>query len=76
MAVIFILNSEPFIVKYPILFIYNIGFIIPVVVLALTISNKKLLNYISYDFVKTKFLLKKIIGIITIILGLVSIYLV
>lgn len=76
MAVIFILNSEPFIVKYPILFIYNIGFIIPVVVLALTISNKKLLNYISYDFVKTKLLLKKIIGIITIILGLVSIYLV
>lgn len=76
MAVIFILNSEPFMVKYPILFIYNIGFILPVVILAITITNKKLLIYLSQDFLKTKLLIKKIIGIITIVLGIISIYLV
>ncbi len=76
MAVIFILNTEPFMVKYPILFIYNIGFILPVVILAITISNKKLLTYLSQDFLKTKLLIKKIIGIITVILGIISVYLV
>ncbi|MDP2814016.1 MAG: cytochrome c biogenesis protein CcdA [Erysipelotrichaceae bacterium] len=76
MAVIFILNSEPFAIKYPILFIYNIGFILPIAVLAITISNKQLLTYLSQDFLKTKLLIKRIIGIITVILGIVSIYLV
>lgn len=76
MAVIFLLNSEPFMVKYPILFIYNIGFILPVVILAFTVSSKSLLTYLSQDFVKTKLIIKRIIGFITIILGIISIYLV
>jgi len=76
MAVIFILNPQPFVIKYPILFIYNIGFILPVVLLVITVSNRKLLTYLSQDFIKSKRILKIIIGIITVLLGLVSIYLV
>ena len=74
MAILILLNSEPFSVKYPLLLVYNVGFILPVVVLALTLSNKKLLQSVSRDFISFKSNLKILIGIMTILLGLFSIY--
>ncbi|XJZ28054.1 cytochrome c biogenesis CcdA family protein [Bacillota bacterium Lsc_1132] len=54
MAVLIIIQSKSFAVKYPLLFIYNIGFILPVVLLALLLSNKKLLQKLSQDFIMVR----------------------
>ncbi len=75
MAVLIIIQSKPFTMKYPLLLIYNIGFIFPVVLLAFLLSNKKLLQTISQDFIMIRKRLRIIIGIVTILLGYISIVL-
>ncbi|PLR83699.1 cytochrome c biogenesis CcdA family protein [Bacillus sp. V33-4] len=75
MAILLIIQSKPFVVKYPLLFVYNIGFILPVVILALVLANKKLLQTLSRDFILLRSKLKVIIGVITILLGFSSIIL-
>lgn len=73
MAILIIIQSKPFAVKYPLLFVYNIGFILPVVILSLILSNKKLLKSISQDFILMRSKLRLMIGVITILLGYFSI---
>lgn len=73
MAILLIIQSKPFAVKYPLLFVYNIGFILPVVILALTLANKKLLQSLSRDFILMRRNLKWMIGIVTVLLGFISI---
>lgn len=75
MAILIIIQSKPFVVKYPLLFVYNLGFILPVVIFALILSNKKLLQSISQDFILMRNKLRLMIGIITILLGFSSIWL-
>lgn len=75
MAILIMIQSEPFAVKYPLLFVYNIGFILPVVIFSLILSNKKLLTSISQDFILMRRYFKWMIGIITILLGFSSILL-
>lgn len=73
MAILIIIQSRPFTVKYPLLFVYNLGFILPVVLFALILSNKKLLQSISQDFILIRNKLRLIIGIVTILLGFFAI---
>ncbi len=74
MAVLVILNTKFQSVMYPILLVYNIGFVLPVIILTLAISNKKILTYVSQDFLKSKSLIRLILSIVTILLGLITIY--
>lgn len=73
MAILLIIQSEPFMVKYPLLLVYNLGFILPVIILAFILSNKKLLQIISQDFILFRNQIRLMIGIITILLGFFSI---
>lgn len=69
-------NNAAFLNIYPLLFVYNLGFILPVVILALTLTSKSLLTALSKDFMKSRSTMKLIIAIITILLGFMSLYLV
>ncbi|GGM29585.1 hypothetical protein GCM10011351_14610 [Paraliobacillus quinghaiensis] len=75
MAVLLIIQEKTFTVKYPLLFLYNLGFVLPVFILAFILSNKKLLTSLSRDFILSRGKLKLIIGITTILLGYLSILL-
>jgi len=74
LAVLLLIRSEPFVERTTILFFYNIGFILPVVWFAVILANKKLLQAVSKDFVASRKYLKRIIAAVTILLGLLSIY--
>ncbi|WP_394237593.1 cytochrome c biogenesis CcdA family protein [Niallia oryzisoli] len=74
MAILIIIQSKQFLVKYPLLFVYNLGFILPVVIFAFILSNKKLLQRISQDFILMRSKLRLMIGIITILMGLFAIF--
>lgn len=76
LAVLLIIQNEPFLYKYSMLLIYNLGFILPVVILALTISNKKMLQALSRDFIRFKSKIKIIMAIVTILMGMMALYMI
>lgn len=75
MAILTWLSSQLAEIRYGSLLVYNIGFIFPVLLLAFTISSRPLLTKISQDFLKSRQLIKIILSVITVILGITSIYL-
>lgn len=75
MGVLIIIQNNSFMTKYPLLLVYNIGFIVPVLILAFTLANKKMLQSLSREFIRFRRKIKIILAIITIVLGLLSIYL-
>lgn len=76
LAVLLLIQHEPFVYKYSMLLLYNIGFILPVIILALSLSNKKMLQALSRDFVKNKAAIKKVIAAITILMGILALYMI
>ncbi|WP_410511368.1 cytochrome c biogenesis protein CcdA [Paenibacillus sp. BR2-3] len=74
-AIILILQSHSIVERYTALLIYNVGFIAPVLIFALILTDKRLLQVLSKDFVKSREVIKRVVAIITIVLGLLSIYL-
>jgi cytochrome c-type biogenesis protein len=75
MAVLVILQPEPWIERTTALFFYNLGFVTPVLLFAAILVNKKLLQAVSKDFLLSRKTLKRIIAIATILMGLLAIYL-
>ena len=74
--VLLLIQYEPFVYKYSMLLLYKIGFILPVIILALSLSNKKMLQALSRDFIKNKVAIKKMIAGITILMGLLALYMI
>lgn len=74
MAVLVILQPKSTIERTSVLFFYNVGFVFPVIMFAVILANKKMLQVVSKDFLISKKTLKRIIGIVTILMGLLAIY--
>lgn len=75
MAVLLIVQPKPLLERTFVLFFYNLGFIVPVLLFASILANKKLLQALSKDFLISRKVLKRIIAVVTILMGLLSIYL-
>lgn len=75
LAVLIMIRSEPLVERTTILFFYNVGFVLPVIWFALILANKKLLQAVSREFITSRANMKRMIGAVTILLGVLAIYL-
>jgi cytochrome c-type biogenesis protein len=75
MAVLVILQPQPWIERTTALFFYNLGFVAPVLLFAGILTDKKLLQAVSKDFLLSRNTLKRIIAAATILMGILAIYL-
>lgn len=71
MGVLAIIAREPLPVRLSYLILYNVMFVAPLVVLLAFVANRLVLNRIAHTFLQRKALVKAIVGVVTVVLGLV-----
>ncbi len=71
MGVLALIAREPLPLRLSHLVVYNVMFVAPLLVLLAFIANRRVFNHIAHAFLQRKMFVKAIVGVVTVVLGLV-----
>ena len=70
-GVLALIAREPLPLRLSYLIVYNVMFVAPLLVMLAFVANRRVLNRIAHAFLQRKSLVKAMVGVVTIVLGLV-----
>lgn len=71
LGVLALIAREPLAVRLPYLVLYNVLFVAPLLVLLAVVSHRRVLNRVAHAYLRQKGLVKGVVGVVTVVLGLV-----
>lgn len=71
LGVLALIAREPLPARLSYLIVYNIMFVAPLLILLATVANRRVLNRVAHTYLQRKSLVKAVVGVVTIMLGLI-----
>src|SRR3990172_3946721 len=71
LGVLALLAREPLATRLPYLVLYNVMFIVPLLALLVFVGNRRVLNRIAHAYLQRRHVVKAVVGVVTIVLGMV-----